>query len=123
MGWLLGFLGFFLLGHCLIAFIASVAIVRDASLDGFQRFGKFLMSWFLLYFGPLMILKLMKEYSPESVPSVAKSGLIAWILYGRLNPDFHNYEPVDNATGAPLVGDRPDTWGDNIEGSCGSDGD
>ena len=116
-------IGFILLIHSFIAIAASIAILRDSSLDFIQVIGKLLICWLLIFVGPLIILKLISEYSPETLPKVAKSGPLAYLLFAPLNPDFHNDKPPSIDGDQPLFSHRSDTWSDDIEGTCGVDGD
>ena len=120
--WALIIVGMISLVHSIVALIATIAISRDSTLDSIQVIGKLLMCWLLIFVGPLIILKLISEYSPEILPKVARSGPLAYFLFARLNPDFHEHRPESVNGDLSLFGHISDAW-EGGEGSCGGGGD
>lgn len=119
----LAVIGIIVFIHSFLALTASVAVFRDNSLDYVQLIGKLLVCWLFIFIGPLTILKLISEYSPEILPKIATTGPLAYLLFAKLNPSFHCDNPKGVVDDQPLFERMEDAWGDDVDGSCGSAGD
>jgi hypothetical protein len=99
--WVFVILTFLILAHLVAAVTATIVVLRDRSLSEFQRFWQLTISWFGIYVGPLFILYLINEHSPELVPGYAQEGFVHWALFAPIKPAPHRYL-------SSLPGD--DTW-------------
>lgn len=90
------------LAHLVAAVTATIVVLRDETLSRFQVAGQLAISWLGIYAGPLLILYLINDHSPELVPTYAQEGLLHWALFAPIKPAPHPYassHPSDN-TGA-----------------------
>jgi hypothetical protein len=117
-----GMLGALLLAHVTAATTATIVVLRDKRLERFQLFSKILASWILLYVGPLFILYVMNEHSPELVPKFAQKGPLHFLFFAPIKPQPHHDNPVGHDGGYYQYSDASDL-GVGGEGSCGAGGD
>jgi len=115
-------LGALLLAHVIVATTATVVVLRDKSLERFQTISKMLVSWVIIYAGPLFVLYVMNEHSPELIPKFAQRGLFHLLLFGPVKPLPRGNKPMGNEGGYYENGDASD-HGIGGEGSCGGGGD
>ena len=119
---LYGILGGLLLAHVIVATTATVVVLRDKSLGRLQTISKIVASWVVLYAGPLFILYVVNEHSPELVPKFAQSGLLHFFLFAPIRPQQHGDNPMGNEGGYYQNSDASDL-GIGGEGTCGAGGD
>jgi len=112
-------LGALLLAHVVVATTATIVVLRDKSLERFQTISKIVASWLLIYAGPLFILYVMNEHSPELVPRFAQSGLLHVLFFAPVKPPPHGDNPLGNEGGYYQNSDASDL-GIGGEGSCGA---
>lgn len=108
--------------HVFVAATATLVVLRDRTLEPIQTIFKIVVSWVFVYAGPLFILYVMNEHSPELLPGYARSGLLHAIFFGPIKPPPHGYHPVSNDAGQYRNSDASDIGIDG-EGACGSGGD
>lgn len=114
-------LGALLLAHMIVAATATVVVLRDGNSDRFQVISKILVSWIVIYAGPLFILYVMNEHSSEVVPEFAKSGFLHYLLFAPIKPS-HRDNLLANEDGSYPNSDASDL-GIGGEGTCGAGGD
>ena len=106
----------------IVATTATVVVLRDKKLERFQVVSKILVAWIGIYVGPLFILYVMNEQSPELVPRFAQAGPLHVLLFAPIKPPPHGQYPMGN-DGAPYQYSDPSDPGIGGEGSCGADAD
>lgn len=79
--------------HFFAATIASVVVIRDKSLDRIQVISKLMASWIVIYVGPLFVLYLMNDHSPELVPRFVQKGFLHTLFFAPIKPPPHNDNP------------------------------
>jgi hypothetical protein len=104
--------------HTLMALAASVTVLRDGSLDTVQATGKLVISWFLLFGGPLFILHVMSEHSPELLPDWTKRAPVRWMLFNAAGAPKKNGDRIGNDDGRLRQSDASDI-ASGTEGTCG----
>lgn len=117
-----GILGALLLVHVAVAATATVVVLRDRTLERFQIISKILVAWIIIYAGPLFILYVMNDHSPELVPRFAHSGFLHFLLFAPIKPPPHRDNPTGNEGGYYQNSDASD-MGMGGEGTCGAGGD
>ena len=117
-----GILGTLLLAHTIVAATATIVVLRDRTLSRSQVISKVLISWLVLYVGPLFILYVMNEHSPELVPRYAQRGVLHILLFAPVKPPRHGENPLGNEGGYYKNSDASDL-GIGGEGSCGAGSD
>jgi len=115
-------LGTLLLAHIFVAATATITVLRDKSLEPFQVVGKILISWFGVYIGPLFVLYIMNEHSPELVPDYAQTGILHWTLFLPIRPPSQGDALFGGESEGYQSTDVSDI-GIGGEGSCGAGGD
>jgi len=105
-----------------MAVTATLVVLRDKSLERFQIIPKILVSWLVPYAGPLFILYVMNDHSPELIPKFAQRGPLHALLFAPIKPPPHGDNPMSNDGGYYQNGDASDL-GIGGEGSCGAGGD
>ena len=91
--WVFVMLFFLVFWHIVAAFTATVVILRDKSLSEFQSNWQVAISWFGIYVGPLFILYIINERTPELVPRYAQEGLLHWAFFAPIKPSPHRSLP------------------------------
>jgi len=117
-----GILGALLLVHVVVAATATVVVLRDRTLERFQIISKILVAWIIIYAGPLFVLYVMNDHSPELVPRFAQSGFLHFVLFAPIKPPQHRDNPIGSEGGYYQNSDASD-MGVGGEGTCGADGD
>jgi len=117
-----GVLAALLLAHVFVATTASVVVFRDRSLERFQVVFKLLVSWIIVYVGPLFILYVMNDHSPKLVPRFVQVGLLHSVFFGPIRPPPHGDNPIGSDGGYYKHSDASSP-GLGGEGSCGAGGD
>jgi len=108
--------------HIFVAATATLVVLRDRTLEPTQIVFKILVSWVFIYAGPLFVLYVMNEHSPELLPRYVRRGLLHAIFFGPIKPPPHADNPASNDAGHYQNSDASDT-GIGGEGTCGAGGD
>ncbi len=117
-----GILSALVLAHAIVAITAAVVVLRDKTLQRFQVVAKILASWLVIYAGPLFVLYVMNDHSPELVPKFAQSGPLHFLLFAPIKPASYRENPIGNDGGYYQNSDASDL-GIGGEGSCGAGSD
>ena len=86
-----------------LALVASISLFRDPSLEPSQKFGQLLLVWFIPLLGAWIVLHLINEHSPESIPTKMIPWPVHRVILGRPLPvvsdkDFNEEMGIDLAS-------------------------
>ena len=103
--------------------VGVVAVLRDATINSFQRKSQIVVSIIFPIIGPLFILHLVNEHSPEAIPRF----LIPWpfrsILFGKTHPRNKNRDDNEGQAHDLNLTRRYNSHSDNQSGGGGAGGD
>lgn len=106
--------------HIVVAITATVVVLRDKSLEKSRMVGQLAVSWLVLYAGPLFILYVTNEHSPDLLPQFVTTGILHYLLFAPIKPP-HSENPLANDGGYYQNADASDI-GFDTGGTCGVGG-